>query len=181
MRDPVTGAVEPIIGTTSLPGIYRPAETYGFEGERLSSSSFPLFDEETGSLTAFSTLEDVIPMTDENGDPVYVLPGVQGTELVDRTTLRTLLPDGTCTDAVLLPMPEGHRFYKGGISEYGVWYISYDMSAALNDPERYALNRMMPDGKEHRSVFLPEIFPKAEETKDRQGKEPGKKQHADCC
>ncbi|MBO7404489.1 MAG: hypothetical protein J6V24_05970, partial [Clostridia bacterium] len=122
------------------------------------SSSFPLFDEETGSLTAFSTLEDVIPMTDENGDPVYVLPGVQGMEFRYKTTLRTLLPDGTCTDAHELPMPEGHRFYKGGISEYGVWYISYDMSAALNDPERNALNLMMPDGKEHRSVFLPEIF-----------------------
>ena len=158
MRDTVTGEFDPITGTTSLTGIYRPAETYGFEGERLSRSSYPLYDGETGSLTAFSTFEDLVPMTDENGDPVYVQPDTQGIELVYTTTLRTLLPDGTCADAVELPMPEGHRFYKGGIAENGVWYITYNMSAAANDPDRYALNRTERDGGEHRSIPGSAIF-----------------------
>ncbi|MBQ3955116.1 MAG: hypothetical protein II680_04445, partial [Clostridia bacterium] len=38
MRDTVTGEFDPITGTASLTGIYRPAETYGYEGERLSRS-----------------------------------------------------------------------------------------------------------------------------------------------
>ena len=158
MRDTVTGEFDPITGTASLTGIYRPAETYGYEGERLSRSSYPLYDGETGSLTAFSTFEDLVPMTDENGDPVYVLPDTQGIELVYRTTLRTLLPDGTCTDAVPLPMPEGHRFYKGGIAENGVWYITYNISAVANDPDRYALNRTDRDGGEYRSIPGSAIF-----------------------
>ncbi|MBE6725791.1 MAG: hypothetical protein E7576_11480 [Ruminococcaceae bacterium] len=152
------GEYEPITNADSLTGVYRPAETYGFEGERLDGISSPLYDEETGSLTAFSILEKEVPQTDENGDPVYMLPGIQATELFYTATLRTLLPDGTCTDAVPLPMPEGHIFYKGGIAENGVWYVSYDTSAALNDPERYALNRTDRDGGEHRSLFVPEIF-----------------------
>ncbi|MBQ3858933.1 MAG: hypothetical protein II779_00265, partial [Clostridia bacterium] len=158
MRDTVTGDFDPITGTASLTGIYRPAETYGYEGERLSRSSYPLYDGETGSLTAFSTFEDLVPMTDENGDPVYVLPGVQGMDFRYTTTLRTLLPDGTCTDAVPLPMPEGHRFYKGGIAENGVWYITYNMSAVANDLDRYALNRTERDGGEYRSIPGSAIF-----------------------
>ena len=158
MRDTVTGEFDPITGTTSLTGIYRPAENYVYEGERLSRSSYPLYDGETGSLTAFSTFEDLVPMTDENGDPVYVLPGVQGMDFRYTTTLRTLLPDGTCADSVELPMPEGHRFYKGGIAENGVWYITYNMSAAANDPDRYALNRTERDGGEYRSIPGSAIF-----------------------
>lgn len=161
MRDPVTGEYAPMENASMLTGIFRAGETYRYDGERLISSTIPLYDPESGKLTTFSKYEEDIPVTDENGEPVYAIPDIQKTEYTSVTTLRTILPTGECISAIPLPMPENHAFSRGGITENGVWYLSYiykrtDMLEQGNSG--YALNCMNLDGSDHRSVPASEVF-----------------------
>lgn len=150
LRDPVTGEYEPMENAaTALTGVYRAAETYCYEGEMLSSSNPPLYDPDSGKITTFSTRQGDVIVTEENGQQFFkVEPSV--------TTLRTLLSDGTCVDAVSLPMPEGHEFSYGGVSENGVWYVSHNPSA--EGQSQYIFHCMTPDGKDHRSAPAAALF-----------------------
>ena len=143
MRNPVTGEYELMESAASLTGVYRADKNYRYEGERLHPSSSPLYDPESGKLTAFSTLDGDPEITEENGQQYFTMqPSI--------TTLRTLLPDGTCVDAVSLPMPEGHAFHHGGVAENGAWYLSYDPSDGTEREERLLFHCMGTDGKDYR-------------------------------
>ena len=149
LRNPVTGEYELMENAVALTGVYRAAETYRYEDEVLASSNPPLYDPDSGKITAFSTREGDVTVTEENGQQFFkVEPSV--------TTLRTLLFDGTSVDAVSLPMPEGQDFHHGGISENGVWYVSRDPEA--EEQSRYLFHCMTPDGKDHRSAPVASLF-----------------------
>ena len=149
LRNPVTGEYELMENSSALTGVYRASEIYRYEGEVLASSTPPFYDPDSGKVTAFSTRQGDVIVTEENGQQFFkVEPSV--------TTLRTLLPDGTCVDAVSLPMPEGHEFSYGGVSENSVWYVSQDPSA--EEQSRTIFHNMTSDGKDYRSAPVSSLF-----------------------
>ncbi len=157
-RDPVTGEYAPMENASVLTGIFRSGETYRCDSERLSVTTLPLYDAESGKLTTFSTYEEEIPVTDENGNPLYIIPGLQKIEYRSVTTLRTLLPNGECVAAIPLTIPEDHVFHHGGIAENRVWYITYNAAAGSLDEYGFTLNLMNLDGSDYRSVPAVELF-----------------------
>ncbi|MCR5680810.1 MAG: hypothetical protein K6G29_00040 [Clostridiales bacterium] len=165
MRDPVIGESAPMENATTLTGIYRAAEVYRYEGEHLvlSSGFAPLYDTESGKLTVFSRREESVPVTDKDGNPVYLLSGISAMNYSTNVTLRTLLPDGECTASIPLPMPDSHRFHHGGITENGVWYLTYDTAPLAANESKFALHCMNLDGSEYRSVFAAGLFGNAVE------------------
>lgn len=151
LRNPVTGEYEPMENAAALTGVYRAAETYRYEGETLASSTPPLYDPDSGKITVFSTREGDVTVAEENGQQfIKVEPSV--------TTVRTLLPDGTCVDTVSLPMPEGHEFHHGGISKNGVWYLTYASSDDTERENRFLFHCMGLDGKDYRCASAAALF-----------------------
>ena len=153
-----SGDYEHMENATSLTGIYRPAEVYRYEGEQLDPTIVPLYDAGCGTLTAFSRFVKDVPVLDDNGDPVEVIPGLPMTQYTENTTLRTLRPDGTCIRTVELPMPDGHQFHHGGISENGVWYLTYAATPIPGQEREFTLACMNLDGSDRRSVPAAGVF-----------------------
>ena len=140
---------------TTLTGIYRAAEVYRYEGEQLNAATVPLYEPESGKLTAFSKKTLETPMTDANGNQLYF----GGNPVVFEstvTTLRTILPDGECTASIPLPMQDGHEFHHGRVTENGVWYLTY--RSASDGAKDFTFHRMALDGSDHRSAPVRDLF-----------------------